>query len=547
MVDRNSGASGSKERSMMKHCRLAISRYAMTALLTGLLLSTSSAGIDLDSLLRQTIGGEKGFERLASVRSYRLTGDLILNGQAGTFSLTFERPDHLYLMADLGAYSLTQAYDGKTVWQMDHNGSIISLDGYERKDFLRSVYLQSYAYLFDDRMPGSAAYDGVVTREGKRYHRIELYPFNSDTVTVYIDSVTAMQEISVTHIDNLKTVTHSSDFREVEGILFPFFAKSLTSPVEATSEFSIKQVIIDPEIEVGLFTPPVKELRDYHFPKDVHSVKIPFIMRRGLIHLTALVNGSKKVRLILDSGASGNVLDSALIESLDLPVVGTMPVIGIAGNSEISLVRVASIKIGELSLLNQVVGSMDLSGTLGVSSDSIEFGGLLGYDFLSRFPMLINYAESTLTVYNPDKYQLPDSGSVVEFYFTRQVPTVEATVNGARGDFIVDLGNAFGVVIHESFTKKHKLMGALADLRKVRQPMSGIGGSIIGRSGVVREFQVGDVTISSLRVLLADSGTGLTGSKELAGNIGSHFLQRFSVLLDYSHRKIVLYARDQTP
>lgn len=547
MADRNSGTAGSEGSYMMKNYCSAISRYVSIALLTGLLFSTSSAGIDLDSLLKLTVGGEKGFERLASVHSYRLTGDLILNGQAGTFSLTFELPDHLHLTADLGAYSLTQGYDGKTVWQKDHNGSIISLDGYERKDFLRSVYLQSYAYLFKDRMPGSAAYDSVVTRDGKRYHRIELYPFNNDTVTVYIDSATAMQEISVTRIDNLETVTHSSDYREVEGILFPFYAKSLTSPVEATSEFRIKKVIIDPDIEVGLFTPPVKKLSDYHFPKDVRSVKIPFIMRRGLIHLTALVNGKKKVRLILDSGASANVLDQALVQSLGLPVVGTMPVIGIAGNSEISLVRVVSIKIGELSLLNQVVGSMDLTGIFSATSDSIKFGGLLGYDFLSRFPMLINYAESTLTVYNPENYQPPDSGSVVEFYFTRQVPTVEATINGVSGDFIVDLGNAFGVVIHESFTKKHKLMGALADLREVRQPMSGIGGSIMGRSGVVREFQIGDVTISSLRVLLAESGTGLTGSKELAGNIGSHFLRRFSVLFDYSHRKIVLFARNQTP
>jgi hypothetical protein len=168
-------------------------------------------------------------------------------------------------------------------------------------------------------------------------------------------------------------------------------------------------------------------------------------------------------------------------------------------------------------------------------------GGILGYDFLSRFPILVDYDDSTLTVFNPDGFEPPAGGVEVPFHLTMLVPTVSATIDSIRGDFIVDLGNAFGLVLHKRFADAERLDTVLTDQRDVQQSMGGIGGVTGGTTGKVPRFQVGDVVISDLPVLVPVGETGLAGSAELAGNIGNMVLERFRVLFDYGSARLILY------
>ena len=54
-------------------------------------------------------------------------------------------------------------------------------------------------------------------------------------------------------------------------------------------------------------------------------------------------------------------------------------------------------------------------------------------------------------------------------------------------------------------------------------------------------FKIGDILIRSLRVILPEDSTGLSGSEEIDGNIGNLLLENFRVLFDYKRYRVIFY------
>ena len=187
---------------------------------------------------------------------------------------------------------------------------------------------------------------------------------------------------------------------------------------------------------------------------------------------------------------------------------------------------------------------MDLDG-IGTPSAGEVFGGVLGYDFLSRFPMLIDYDNLTITVYNPDNFEMPEGGKTVPFELFMQIPVIDARLVGIPGKFVVDLGNAFGLVLHDNFVKKNDLENKLDNVKQIDDKFGGIGGLLTGKTAFAALFEFGEIRISALKVILAEGGTGISGSEDLAGNIGNLILQNFKVLFDYSRQELTFYETEE--
>ncbi len=164
----------------------------------------------------------------------------------------------------------------------------------------------------------------------------------------------------------------------------------------------------------------------------MRQVTVPFSYRNGHIYVVATVNGVKKGLFILDSGCSATIFHDEFVKGMNLLPAGSMPAKGVGGYESVALLRSDSIQIGPVTLFRQIGGSSDLSG-IG-KGDTIPFGGILGYDFLSRFPILIDYHGETLTLFDPAQFSPPEGGTEVPFTLTMQVPTVKASLFGiARG------------------------------------------------------------------------------------------------------------------
>jgi hypothetical protein len=497
---------------------------------------------DADSLLIQSIGGIQALDSLRSVRYSHTEGRLTLNGQPGRFESYFAPPSSYFLRLRIGPIEMIQAYDGTTAWKIDHNGQVSVVEGYERRGILKQVYFESGSFLVENRIPGDHKYIGRTVRDGLSYHEIAFYPLGSDTVTVLFDEATGRREIMIGREDNIEITTTVSDYRVVGGMLFPFYSKAIAPSIPLVTELIVEEVTVNEPFDISVFQMPGGEV-DFSFPSGKSSVAIPFEYRSGHIYIKAKVNGTRSAWFILDSGASANMLHAPTFADQSLPSEGFLPAKGTAGFEEIRLVRIDSLRIGQLMLSNQVNGIMDLTGIGRAELHGDPFGGILGYDFLSRFPILVSYGDSMLTIFNPDMFSLPDGGVEVPFYLLMNVPTVHAEINSIPGDYFVDLGNSFGLILHREFVRQHSLEEDLDDIREIPGEFGGVGGKVKGKTAYAATFALGEIRLKSLRVLLTESSGGFFGSRELAGNIGNLILEGFQVLFDYSKSRIVFYPR----
>lgn len=515
-------------------------RRLLTFALISLASCTPSA-FDLDSLLRKSVGGEAAINRIDDLQSMYAEGAITLNGMPGRFSVAVLLPDKFLLTLQLGGFELAQGFDGETAWYRDPNGAVSILSGYERQEMLNQVYLQSMAFLSDDTSLGDVEYLGLDQYDGTTYYKVALYPYHADTLYTYFDTTNAHQVITVGYHDNLQTVSTSSDFRTVDDILMAFKSETVAIGAPVSSVSVMERIVLDTILDPSIFGAPAVKVQDFHFPDQHDSVIVPFAYSNGHIYIAAIINGKKRVRLILDSGASANVFHKPAIADLGMTPIGTVAAKGVGGYEEIELFQTDSLQVGDLVLRSQVAGAMDLS-RIGREVAGDPFGGVLGYDFLSRFPVKIDYQHQELTVYHPERFAPRHYQAEVPFTLTMNIPSIEAEIAGDTGLFIVDLGNAFGVVLHQEFFDKEGLENKLHNIQKVQGSIGGVGGGIGNRSAYASTFSFANVRVTSLRVLIADAGAGLTGSTEIAGNIGNLFWQSYQVTIDYPGSRLLLYA-----
>ncbi|MEE8577868.1 MAG: hypothetical protein V3T31_11485, partial [candidate division Zixibacteria bacterium] len=164
----------------------------------------------------------------------------------------------------------------------------------------------------------------------------------------------------------------------------------------------------------------------------------------------------------------------------------------------------------------------------------------------SQLPILVDYESESITIFEGSDFTPPEGGDEIEFFLTSSVPTIRAKLLSVEGDFLVDLGNAFGLIVHEQFVRSSSLTEHLQDFRDLGSSVGGIGGTLAGQSAFAESFEFGNIRIDSLRVILPAAADGLSGSQELAGNIGNRILEDFSIIFDYAGSRIIFYPADNS-
>jgi len=512
-------------------------------ILTGSLAS-QPVGFNLDSLLAESVGGADAVTSLHDLDNYSSQGSALINGQPGRFEQYFQSPDKSLRIIIFGGLSLIQGFNGDFAWRQDHNGNVSSVSGSEKRELRQDLYFESFSYLFPDRIAGGMEYLGLIEGEDTSYHEVAVYPGNADTVHVYFDQHLGLRRTMISEVDHVQAVTHFSDYRQVNGVLWPFRTRAVAESIPLEIELITEEIVINADFDSTMFDIPENTAADFSFPIDKESVRVEFEYINGQIRLNATINGQVTAWFILDTGASTNVLHLPSVAPLGLTSVGTLPVQGMGGFEHVDLLQTDSISIDKLTLYGQVAAALDLSGLVRSDPKAATFGGLLGHDFLALFPLMVDYVDSSVTIFNPATFSPSDSGIEIDFHLVGEVPVVTGILNGIEGDFIVDLGNSFGLILHHQFVQKHDLLESLQEVVDASDQVSGVGGTMAMKTGYASEFRMGDVLLTSLPVFLPDSSAGLTGSNDLAGNIGNLVLQNFQVLFDYSNSKLILYNNE---
>jgi hypothetical protein len=126
---------------------------------------------------------------------------------------------------------------------------------------------------------------------------------------------------------------------------------------------------------------------------------IPFELHNNHIYLQVKVNSSQRLSFILDTGAS-SVISRKQAESIGLKFRGKEQGFGVGENAvEAVVAEGVSLNLSGATLFRQniaVVALEDLQKSLGR-----EIDGIIGYSFLRRFVVEIDYSSKTINLILP--------------------------------------------------------------------------------------------------------------------------------------------------
>jgi len=478
----------------------------------------------------------KNAEQLSTFRSF---GTIKMGETIGSFEIMFSEPGKSRSTLVLNNFQITQVFDGRNGWMKDQNGQVSELSGADKRQLINTGWLLGKSYFLDNRMSGETKFLKDTIINSNSYDIFSAFPEGGDSLKMYFNPATSRVEIIGEYLDGAEILTYLSDFREVDGFEMAFVTEAKSDIPELNSKIEIYEFEVNQQLDDTLFAFSITPADDYFFPEFADSIIIPMVYQRGHIFLKAAVDGNQAVYFILDSGAGINFLNRSYADSLKLDLSGGVPAKGISGYEKTTITNLDSLKIGDLKLFQQNVAIVDLTN-VGLDAPDGVLGGLLGFDFLSRFPVGIDYVKQTLIVYNPLVYQSPSLDYAINIKYNMKIPIVDAEICGVSGRFLIDLGNALGLILHKPFVDNNNLSAAFTDINKIGRDIAGVGGKSESYSAVAEYFTVGPAQLNELRVLVAEGEQGILKSTDVDGNIGNGLLQNFSIILDYPGQKIYI-------
>jgi hypothetical protein len=275
----------------------------------------------------------------------------------------------------------------------------------------------------------------------------------------------------------------------------------------------------------------------FHFGSEGRAV-VPFELTKGVVFFQIHVKGSSRTLWFsLDSGAGSSYMDAGVAKSLGLQTVGSGTVQG-AGSGDVPVEYVDSVTF-ELPGLESARHRINVTDFKGLNE---QFGrtedGLLGYDFLSRYVVVVDYAEQKMTVYDPLHFRYTGSGVALPVQFRHRWPYISGTIkvqglDAQSGEFLVDSGSG-DAVDHPA------IMKSTGPLRKIQTGV-GLGAPGQGKLGRAEYLELGHYR------LLAPIISCCSPNPDDEQKVGGEVLRRFTVIFDYPHDRIIFEPNRNFP
>ena len=269
--------------------------------------------------------------------------------------------------------------------------------------------------------------------------------------------------------------------------------------------------------------------------------KFPFRqLTGGVIIVQAKFNKlTEPFNFILDTGSGAISLDSSTAAEFKIPHVPSGKSInGIAGSSEVDYTKDNKLVLPGLTVdsLDFYINNYDILSS--VYGEKID--GIMGYSFLSRYIVEINYDSSNIEVYTPGRIEYPKKGYLLHPLFTA-LPIQPLIIKDARtinANFYIDTGAGLCFLISKQFQDDSMV------LKKSRKPVEiqvqGLGGRKLMMLTIIKQVQIGPYKFRKVPTDILDDEYNATSYPFLGGVIGNDILRRFNVILNYNKREIHL-------
>jgi hypothetical protein len=174
----------------------------------------------------------------------------------------------------------------------------------------------------------------------------------------------------------------------------------------------------------------------------------------------------------------------------------------------------------------------------------IQVDGIIGYSFLSRFIVTVDYDTEEIIVYSKGRFTYPKGGQLLRPSLT-QIPLITAPLRNERktvtNRYYFDTGAGMCLLLSTQFVKDSALITRHRKARKIIQTEAqGLGGKMQMSLTTIQEFRIGNYSFRNVPTYIFDDRTNITAYPFLGGMIGNDLLRRFNITLNYAKKEIYL-------
>jgi PDZ domain-containing protein/aspartyl protease len=268
-------------------------------------------------------------------------------------------------------------------------------------------------------------------------------------------------------------------------------------------------------------------------PMDLFAGRVPFI--------TIATKGGRLLHVILDTGANDDILNARVVSELHLHVLDPRRVEQPGGAVEMGKVDPTGIQLGTHLVDSIQFVSIPLDGLQPFLGRS--FDGILGYGFLSRFVVELDYDKREVSFFDPATYVAPRNVTLVPITFRGKSPLVSVKLARPDGALVttwleLDTGSFEGLGLDGAWVKREGLLSGHEPTR----PIFGlaIGGETKGFRFRIPSAHIGPYSIARPVASATTSDNAGSGFSDVAGVLGGEILNRFRVILDYRNSSVFL-------
>jgi hypothetical protein len=276
-------------------------------------------------------------------------------------------------------------------------------------------------------------------------------------------------------------------------------------------------------------------------PPSTLITRFPFTTLSGgiIIIQLRLDDFPDTLNFILDTGSGGVSLDSTTVSYFRLPVtpserrlrgIGSMRKISYVMNRTLHLpnldVEHLDIHINDYELLTSVYG--------------VRIDGIIGYSFLSRYIVKIDYDNNVVEVWNQGKIKYPKSGILLNPVISG-IPVFDASIidnNNTSSRFYFDTGAGLCLLMSEAFEQDSSILSKGKKI--ILTQAEGLGGKTQMKLTTVKQIKIGKYKFKKVPAHIFKDEYNVTAYPSLGGLIGNDLLRRFNLVLNYSEREIHL-------
>lgn len=276
-------------------------------------------------------------------------------------------------------------------------------------------------------------------------------------------------------------------------------------------------------------------------PAAKHIASFSFrLLSGGIIILKAkLSQFPDSLNFIFDTGSGGISLDSMTTISLGIKTaLSDKTIRGIAGIRQVKFAYNQKLHLPGLTVdsLNFHINDYDVL----TSAYGEKIDGIIGYSFISRYILKIDYDSSKMHVFTKGTIRYPRGGFLLRPLLTN-LPVMSAAVKDVReinSRFYFDTGAGMCLLLSNDFAADSAF--TKPNRKWYTTQAEGLGGKAPMKTGVIKQIKIGPYKFRNVPTYIFDDQYNVTSYPYLGGLIGNDLLRRFNLIINYERRDIYM-------